>query len=222
MDKFWKFIIALFIIGMLAGPVVKMILGPQYPTNVRTYQYRYKQMSDPEYKKFLIEYTEEMNNSIEGLNYLELLGWEHRYLKYVQIKREGGLWVYPDGKKYQFRPELPVEIILMGKGACGEFTLLYTGLCLANNIKVRIISDCSIKTSKTDNRTVGDHTWVEVWVEEYKEVNGGQIIGTWLHVDPTEWIINKPYWYTDLWNKNVNLVYAINGTEIVDVTDRYV
>lgn len=211
MSKFWKFIIALFIIGMLAGPAAKMILGPQYPTNVRAYQYRYKQMSDPEYKEFLILYTEEiLNDSIAGLNYLELLEWEHRYLKYVQIERKDGLWVYPDGKKYQFRPELPVPIILMGEGACGEFTLLYTGLCLANNIKVRIISDCSIRTSKADNRTASDHTWVEVWIN-----------GTWLHVDPTEWIINKPYWYTDLWNKNVNLVYAINGTDIVDVTDKY-
>lgn len=94
-------------------------------------------------------------------------------------------------------------------GRCGEFALLYTGLCLANNIRVRIVVDCSVKV---DNRTAGDHVWNEVWFND-----------TWIHVDATIPCINEPDVYANpnKWGKCVNCVYAIEGNTITDVTQTY-
>jgi len=168
---------------------------PSYPLIVNLYKYRYKQMSDSNAKKQLIDYTKSINDSIEGLNYSELLAWEHRHLIYTKSHLNSP------------RPELPIPIIERGKGRCGEFALLYTGLCLANNIPVRLVIDCSVKT---DNRSTADHVWNEVYVD-----------GNWLHVDPTENKVNQPHLYRDGWHKNVNLVYAIFYEEIINVTEKY-
>lgn len=169
---------------------------PSYPLVVNSYKSRFEQMSDPDAKKRLITYTRTvMNDSIEGLNYTELLEWEHRWVKYTE------------GYLEQPRPELPIPIIERGKGRCGEFTLLYTGLCLANNISVRLVMDCSLKT---DYRSTADHVWNEVYVD-----------GEWIHVDSTENKIDQPDLYAVKWNKNINLIYAITVDEIINVTNKY-
>lgn len=168
---------------------------PSYPVIVNLYKYRYEQMSDSNAKNQLINYTKSINDSINGLNYSELLAWEHRHLTYT--------------KDYlpQPRPELPIPILERGLGRCGEFALLYTGLCLANNIKVRLVIDCSVKT---DNRSTGDHVWNEVYIN-----------GSWITVDPTENRVGHPEWYVEKWNKNVNLVYSITNEKTINVTERY-
>lgn len=188
-----------------------------YPTIVNLYKCRYEQMAEPVTKKHLINYTKSINDSIEGLGYMELLMWEHRHLKYPSTEGEENWWslkVYTEG-----RPEEPIKILsssflildsdgyLKVLGRCGEFALLYTGLCLANNIEVRLIIDCS---SKTDSRSAGDHVWNQIYTD-----------GEWITIDPTENKINEPYLYRDKWNKNINLVYAITTSEIIDITETY-
>jgi len=196
MNSFWKIIIILFLIGILMSGIVYHMTKPSHPIVVNIYKWRYEQMSDQKNKDLLVAYTRSvMKDPIEGLNYSELLEWEHKWLRYTE------------GYLKQPRPELPIPIIERGLGRCGEFALLYTGLCLANNIEVRLVIDCSVKT---DNRSTADHVWNEVYVD-----------GKWIHVDPTENKIDQPDLYAVKWNKNVNRVYAITVDEIIDVTDTY-
>jgi len=191
-----------------------------YPEIVMQYKMRYNQMANPEYLDQLRAFANgslilagtdqdgnslelSLNDSLPGLNWSQLLDWEHRHLMY---------W----GGELTVRPEMPIEILttnilftdgsFIALGRCGEFALLYNGLLLANGYQSRIVVDCSIKT---DDRLAGDHVFNQVWIN-----------GSWLHVDPTERIINDPAMYADpnRWNKNVNLVYAIEGNKIIDVT----
>jgi len=180
MSGFWKIIVILFLIGFLLAGTVYYYYKPNYPVVVNIYKWRYSQMLELDAKKSLIVYTNTvMNDSIDGLSYSGLLAWEHRWLEYT------------DGYLKQPRPELPIPILERGKGRCGEFALLYIGLLLANGIDCRLVIDCSVKT---DNRTAGDHVWVEVYVWEYKE-DLRQIVGRWIHVDPTENKIDQPNLY---------------------------
>jgi len=45
--------------------------------------------------------------------------------------------------------------------------------------------------------------------------------GNWLHVDPTEKRVDQPLMYEQEWNKDINLIYAITGREILIVTQKY-
>lgn len=191
--KIWTILFLLLII--LAPLTYYYLTTPKFPQIVNHYIWRYKQMNNKDYKSQLLSYCRnELKDPIDGLNYTELLEWEHRHL------------TYPNTDNY--RPELPIDILKEGEGNCGEFSLLYTGLLLANNYSVRIVVDCSIKT---DSRKAGDHVWVEVWIQERN---------AWVHVDPTDKIIDKPLYYENA-GKNVNRVYALTDKEVVDVTERY-
>lgn len=192
----WKTIVVIVLSTIIIGGIIYYMTRPSYPFIVNIYKYRYSQMSTLEMRESLIDYSKNvLNDSIVGLNWYELAGWEHRYLHYTS------------GNLANPRPELPIPILERGLGRCGEFVLLYTGLCLTNDIPVRLVIDCS---AKTDNRTTADHVWNEVYVN-----------GRWVHIDPTEKRINDPYMYVRDWDKNVNLVYAITDSEIIDVTDTY-
>jgi len=202
----------------------EIIFNP-YPAIVNLYKMRYNQMSTSDYLEKLRAFangslvlvgTDQSGNSLElsindsltGLNYSQLLNWEHRHLMY---------WT----GELQVRPEMPIEIlttniIIQGQdfialGRCGEFSLLYNGLLLANGYRSRIVVDCSIST---DGRKADDHVWVEIYLPEND---------TWLHCDPTEKIFNQPDMYGNpaKWNKCVNLVYGIEGNEIVNLTEKY-
>jgi len=213
-----------------------------YPAIVMQYKMRYNQMADIDYMEQLRWWAYDNFDPISGLNYSELLEWEHRHLMY---------W----SGELQVRPELPIDILttnLLGTiyiwdlneshaavycsvtqqftiyglqsgatidnsrvswaysgyalGRCGEFALLYNGLLLKSGYESRIVVDCSIPT---DERKAGDHVFNQVWINN-----------SWIHVDPTEGIINDPTMYADAnrWNKCVNLVYAIEGDVITDVT----
>jgi transglutaminase-like putative cysteine protease len=95
-------------------------------------------------------------------------------------------------------------------GRCGEFALLYNGLCLTNGYKTRLVLDES-----TPSPPNGDHVWLEVWTEN-----------RWVHVDPTEQRFDEPKMYAVDWNKEVNNVVAITKDSsgnmvVVDVTKTY-
>lgn len=190
-------ILATVCILIIGGYIAYEMFKPSsYPFSVRIYQYRYKEMADPEYIEELKNYaTNKLDAPINTLDWRELLVWERRFLVYT-------------AKPLQLpRPELPIHILERGKGRCGEFTLLYNGLLQARGYQSRIVIDCS---RKVDDRNAGDHSWNEVWIN-----------GKWIHVDPTENKIDKPNMYADNWNKTVNKVYAITVDKIVDVTKTY-
>ncbi|MEM3700744.1 MAG: transglutaminase-like domain-containing protein [Candidatus Bathyarchaeia archaeon] len=171
----------------------------RYPQIVEIYQKRYAKMATPEYRAKLINFTKSvLHDPIENLDWRELLDWEHRYLKYTREELP------------KPRAELPIQIIRQSKGRCGEFALLYNGLLLANGYKSRIVIDCSTLRDKS-KKAAGDHVWVEIFINN-----------CWVHVDPTEKIINQPLMYVKEWNKDVNLVYALTDKEILDVTKTYI
>lgn len=169
-----------------------------YPSIVNTYKQRYDKMATREYERRLMDYARfVLHDPVDGLNWRQLLDWEHRHLKYTK------------GELPKPRAELPVDIIMQAGGRCGEFSLLYNGLLLANAYETRLVIDCSTLQDKS-KKVAGDHVWVEVLIE-----------GTWMHVDPTEKRINQPLMYTLEWDKDLNLVYAISKEEIADVTSTY-
>lgn len=169
-----------------------------YPATVKVYRQRYNKMAEPEYIQELKHYAKAiLNDPIEGLDWKELLSWEHRHFEYTR------------GELPKPRAEMPIDIITQVKGRCGEFALLYNGLLLANGHECRIVIDCSTLHDKS-KATAGDHVWNEVLVD-----------GGWMHVDPTERRIDQPLMYTLEWNKDVNLVYAIARKEILEVTENY-
>jgi len=88
----------------------------------------------------------------EKLNFTELLVWESTQLNYT-LKRK----VHTN----------PIDIKNYGKGACGEFSILYVASCLANDIPARLVTDAVV-----------DHAWAEVNPSNDNE--------TWIHVEVTD------------------------------------
>lgn len=168
-----------------------------YPSIVKIYRQQYDRMATQEYRRELVDYARSvLHDPIEGLNWRQLLDWEHRHFECTREELP------------KPRAELPIDIIVQAKGRCGEFSLLYIGLLLANGYQARLVVDCSTLQDKS-KKVAGDHVWVEVLID-----------GTWVHVDPTEKRIDQPLMYVLEWDKDVNLVYAISK-ETVDVTATY-
>lgn len=94
----------------------------------------------------------------------------------------------------------PIEILAYGKGRCGEFSILFTALCLAHNYRARLILDMS------------DHVWTEVWDEKEDR---------WVHVDPSEKRIDDPQMYERDWKKCLKEIYAFENGNLENVTKRY-
>ena len=196
-----EILIALLIIGIFLVPVIMTYLRPIYPLQAELCKLRLEEISSKDYIMRLKKYcAETLKDPIDGLNYTELLEWEHHHLKYSE--------------EIFARRNKPIDVLNITRGEdgkalgrCGEFANLYYGLLVANNYTARMIYDLS---AKTDNRTAGDHVWNEVLID-----------GEWIHIDPTERIIDKPKMYVEEWNKNVNYVLAITSEEIVEVTDKY-
>jgi hypothetical protein len=90
-------------------------------------------------------------------NYTQLLYWESKNLNYSNdvITRQND----------------PREIISYHLGRCGEFSILYAAVCIANDIPARIVSPAIIIPG------VVDHVWVEI--------NPSKDGVTWIPVDPT-------------------------------------
>lgn len=239
-------IVALILIAALTLYSFKDMIFCTYPAIVMEYKMRYNQMATSEYLQEFRTYAGiTLNDSFDELNWTQLLDWEHNHLSYwsaeLQVRPEmpidilstnqfGYVYLTKEITRYAvYCTQTKAYIVYLAEGEttddiipgsfqwlgytvgrCGEFALLYNGLLLANGYRSRIVVDCSIKT---DGRSAGDHVWNEVWMNN----------GTWIHVDPTERIINSPEMYSnpDRWDKNVNLVYAIEGNAIEDVTNRY-
>jgi hypothetical protein len=169
-----------------------------YPKIVNIYRQRFDRMAEPAYLREFLNYTKTvLHDPIEGLDWRKLLEWEHHHFKYTKRRLP------------KVRAEMPVEILLQREGRCGEFALLYNGLLLVNSYTCRLVIDCST-LKDTSKKSAGDHVWNEIFTS-----------GTWLHVDPTEKRIDEKSMYATEWNKDVNLIYAISRSGIMDVTESY-
>jgi hypothetical protein len=177
---------------------MQRIPEPEYPRIVKVYRQRFDRMATREYEQELRIYAEAvLHDPVEGLDWKQLLTWEHRHLEYSKEELP------------KPRAEMPIDIIVQAKGRCGEFALLYTGLLLAIGYQTRIVMDCSELQEKS-KKVAGDHVWNEIFIE-----------GIWMHIDPTERRINCPSMYALEWSKDVNLVYAIAQKQVLDVTGNY-
>jgi len=121
-----------------------------------------------------------------NLSLTELLEWLHEKVKWSK----GDIIRHYD----------PMEILAYGKGKCGEFSIIFTALCLAHNYRARLILDMS------------DHVWTEVWNEKQKR---------WVHVDPSEKKIDDPEMYERDWKKDLKEVYAFENGTMQNVTSQY-
>jgi hypothetical protein len=168
---------------LVAIILVSLFIGMFFWLN---YQYNEGQISVVEN----IAYTEEvvrnfssseviMNLSTmfpQKLNYTDLLDWESRRLNYT----ENRIW-HAD----------PIEILSYGKGACGEFSILYISICLANSIPARLVMTAYLIPN------VVDHSWAEV-----NPLKDGK---TWIDVEVTD------AWYSIKTTGSLNLL-TINNT----------
>jgi transglutaminase-like putative cysteine protease len=117
---------------------------------------------------------------------VELLDWIHEKVSWSDDEME--------------RHSGPLEILAYGKGRCGEFSILFTALCLANGYRARLILDMT------------DHVWTEVWEEAENR---------WMHVDPSEKRVDDPLMYERDWKKSLSNVYAFENGKMEDVTSSY-
>ena len=97
------------------------------------------------------------------------------------------------------RHQDPFQILNYGKGRCEEFSILYVALCLAQGYESRLVVD-----------VYGDHVWSEVKLQ-----------GIWIHVDPSDQIVNDPYRYERDWHKCIVLILAFEDGSCEDVTANY-
>jgi hypothetical protein len=119
-------------------------------------------------------------------NLKELLDWLHKTLKWDN----GEITRHND----------PMEIIAYRRGRCGEFSILFTSVCLAHNYRARLVLDLS------------DHVWTEVWNSQERR---------WVHVDPSEKRIDDPLMYERDWKKNLKGVYTFENGNLENVTKNY-
>jgi hypothetical protein len=104
--------------------------------------------------------------------------------------------------------EDPIEILNRGQGICAQFSIVYVSACLALGYQSRLV----VATNTTSWNLV--HAWAEVYFN-----------GSWVHVDPSDQVWNKPSTYTDWdWGKNIGQnikIYAFEDGKYEDVTSRY-
>ncbi len=201
----WKQIgIIALIILITIGVYWSFLPVSRYDQLITFYLDKYQKMAKQENIDAFKNYCSfNLSDPIMGFNYTELLTWEQRHIIYIPTYDS----ILSD------RRNMPVEILdrigdgttRMGAnqwvmGRCGEFSLLYTGLCLANGIEVRLVVDESKMYNASKTGGAGDHMWNEVLVS-----------GEWIHIDPTENRVNDSKMYVRDWNKDVNLVYAIQN-----------
>lgn len=116
----------------------------------------------------------------------ELLDWLHTKLQ----------WSKGDITRHSS----PLEILKYGTGRCGEYSILYTALCLAHGYRARIVLDMT------------DHVWTEIWNPTQKR---------WIHIDPSEKRIDNPEMYERDWKKTLTKIYAFENGRAQNVTKNY-
>jgi hypothetical protein len=131
-----------------------------------------------------------MNELFErDYDYIELVTWVHNHLSLVD-------------KKPNPVPKNPFDILELGEGRCGEFSILYVAACVSQGYDARLV--IILRGS--------NHEWTEVKVN-----------GSWVHVDPTSppgIYVNDPELY-QRWNKTMSLVVAFEKDSYEIITEKY-
>lgn len=86
------------------------------------------------------------------------------------------------------------------KGRCGEFANCFTFLCRSLGYEARFV------------HANFDHVWTEVYSLNEKR---------WIHLDPSENIMDVPLCYQVGWKRDVKYVFAFSFDDVQDVTWRY-
>jgi len=147
---------------------------------IKKYKEISKQLADP-------KMLSELRRLFERTYTLpELLDWLHARLQWSK----GQITRHSD----------PLEILRYGKGRCGEYSILFTALCLAHGYRARIVLDMT------------DHVWTEIWNPSQK---------TWIHIDPSEKRINDPKMYERDWKKTLTKIYAFENSKAENITKNY-
>jgi len=104
--------------------------------------------------------------------------------------------------------EDPVEILKSGKGICAQFSIVYVSACLALGYQSRLV----VATDTTN------WNFIHVWAEDYFN-------GSWVHVDPSDQVWNKPLRYQDWdWGRGIGQdvkIYAFEDGKFEEVTSTY-
>ncbi|XP_017074871.1 peptide-N(4)-(N-acetyl-beta-glucosaminyl)asparagine amidase isoform X2 [Drosophila eugracilis] len=92
------------------------------------------------------------------------------------------------------------QLLVSRKGRCGEYANCFTFLCRTLDYDARIV------------HSHFDHVWTEVYSEAQVR---------WLHVDPSENVVDSPLMYQHGWKRHIDYVLAYSHDDIQDVTWRY-
>ncbi|XP_065369389.1 peptide-N(4)-(N-acetyl-beta-glucosaminyl)asparagine amidase [Calliphora vicina] len=92
------------------------------------------------------------------------------------------------------------QLLVSRKGRCGEYANCFTFLCRCLDFEARIV------------HSLFDHVWTEVYSESQLR---------WLHVDPSDNVVDSPLMYQHGWKRNIDYVFAYSCDDIQDVTWRY-
>ncbi len=96
--------------------------------------------------------------------------------------------------------EIPRRILEAEVGKCEEFSIVAASIAVAKGYDVRMVVTLP----------PGDHTWIEVKVND-----------TWIHVDPSEKLINDPLFYQRR-NRTMGNVYAFTINSHEDLSWKYI
>lgn len=122
-------------------------------------------------------------------NYTEIFQWEHSNLNFSWGDIE--------------RHTNPIEILEYGEGRCGEFAILFVGLCLAHGYETRLVANI-----------FGDHMWAQIKIDD-----------EWTHFDPSLSLgdnrTNDRFLYEREWKSTLLFVIAFENSTFEDVTNTY-
>lgn len=85
-------------------------------------------------------------------------------------------------------------------GRCGEYANCFTFLCRSLGFEARKV------------HATFDHVWTEVWSLAQQR---------WIHVDPSDAVVDAPLMYQHGWKRPVDYVLAVSAFDVQDVTHRY-
>ncbi|XP_034479635.1 peptide-N(4)-(N-acetyl-beta-glucosaminyl)asparagine amidase [Drosophila innubila] len=92
------------------------------------------------------------------------------------------------------------QLLVSRKGRCGEFANCFTFLCRCLDYDARLV------------HSHFDHVWTEVYSETQNR---------WLHVDPSDNVVDVPLMYQHGWKRNIDYIFAYSRDDVQDVTWRY-
>lgn len=153
----------------------------------------------------LVELVNWFNTELfEWVNNLpcKVCGSEEMKLRRTQIEDgvrvEVGICCGQETKFYRYNDIS--HLLATRRGRCGEYATCFTFICRCLDYDARLVY------------SFFDHVWTEVYSESQLR---------WLHVDPSENVVDSPLMYQHGWKREIDYVIAYSKDNIQDVTWRY-